>query len=160
MNSSTHMTNHDRRVRRGVVWRRTAGVLAGLLLAAGAAGTAHAQPDGPQRLRGLEGRQFLVAVASADGSGDIQFENCYTFGADGSWTDPFALPIQFTWEQSRVGASTDYVVRFDGDPADGAVFQTGSIRPGRGGVLQLSASTPLTPFGPLVSTGHEVESCP
>ncbi len=165
MNSNTHGTNHDRRARRGVVWRRTAGVLAGLVLAAGASGAAQARPDGPQRLRGLEGRVFLVDVATAAAPETTVLVNCYTFGADGTWTDPVALDesgnmIPFTWEQTRVGASTGYIVSFDGEPADDVVFQTGSIRPGPGGVLELTASTPGTPLGLLVSTGHEVDSCP
>lgn len=165
MNTSTTTTNDDQRAHLRMVRRWASGLLAGLLLAAGSTGAAQARPDGPQRLRGLEGRQFLVEVAPAAAPDVIVLVNCYTFGADGTWTDPVALDengnvIAFEWEQTRIGASTDYVIRFDGGPYDDVVFQTGSVRPGRRGVLQLTASTPMTPFGPLVSTGHEVETCP
>lgn len=136
--------------------RWIAGAAAGLLVAAAASGPVQAEPDGPQRLRGLQDRVFLVEVAPAALPELTVLVNCYTFEADGTWIDP-AAPIAFTWEQTSVGASTDYVIRFE----DGTVFQTGHVTPARGtGVLQLSAETPLTPFGPLVSSGHEVDACP
>lgn len=138
--------------------RRLAGLAVGLLAATATVGVAHAAPDGPQRLRGLEGRVFLVDVKGVDDpNGPTIFSNCYTFEADGGWIDAVVPDIPFTWDQSSTGASTGYTVL---DPT-GAEFQTGHIGPARGGgVLQLRASTPVTPLGPLHSFGHEVDECP
>lgn len=148
----------------GSVWtgRRRAGrwlggVAAGLLVAAVATAPAQAEPPGPQQLRGLDDRVFLVEVAPAAVPELTVLVNCYTFRAGGSWIDEFVPEIAFTWEQTRVGAATEYLIRTQ----DGAVFQSGRITPAGGtGVLQLAAESPVTPFGPLVSSGHEVDACP
>lgn len=132
----------------------TIAVAAGLLGAVGLGTTAAAEPDGPQRLRGLQDRVFLVDVAFAETPDQPIFQNCYTFEADGGWIDAFVPEVSFEWSADSTGARTTYEITLGGAP-----FQTGEISP-QGGALSLVASTPETPFGPLVSTGHEVDSCP
>lgn len=139
--------------------RRIAAVAAGLLTATAVAGVAHADPDGSQRLRGLEGRIFLVDVKPVDDpDGPTVFSNCYRFEEEGAWTDDAVPAIPFRYEQGRTGASTGYTVFL---PGGDVVFQTGHVGPAGGaGVLQLRAATPVTPLGPLYSFGHEVDECP
>lgn len=132
----------------------TIALAAGLLAAGGFAAPAQAAPDGPQLLRGLQDRVFLVEVASAVAPDEPIFQNCYTFEADAGWIDAFVPEVPFEWTADGTGARTTYEVTIGGE-----TFQTGEISP-RGGQLSLTASTPNTPFGPLISTGHEVDSCP
>jgi hypothetical protein len=140
------------------ITHRLAGLALGLITLGATVGVAHADPAGPQRLRGLDGRIFLVDVKPIDDPlGPTIFSNCYTFGVDGGWIDAVVPTIPFVWEQTSTGASTDYTVF---DPT-GAEFQTGHIGPANGGgSLELRASTPVTPLGPLYSFGHEVAACP
>ncbi len=122
----------------------------------GSAGAVHAEPAGPQRLRGMDGRSFAVTVT---GLGE-PFANCYTFRAGGVWDDPL-LPAPGSWQQTRVGASTSYSASL------GPIEQHGTVTPaGGGGELRLHAVTgvPAGVLGPdpltLVSVGHEVDTCP
>lgn len=121
---------------------------------------AAAAPDGPQRLRGMEGRSFKVDVELPNGAS--LFENCYTFATDRSWVDGM-IPVRGQWEQHRIGASATYVATLG--TAAGLIVQEGTIAPARRGTLRLEATTdiPAGLFGPnpitVVSTGTEVESC-
>ena len=112
----------------------TIALVAGLFAAAGMATTASAAPDGPQRLRGLQDRVFLVEVAFAAAPETPLFQNCYTFDADGTWIDAFVPEIPFSWSAASTGARTDYEISLP----DGTPFQTGEISP-RGGTLSLTA---------------------
>jgi len=107
-----------------------------------------AAPDGPQRLRGLDDRQFMVNVEVVsvndpfgligDTVGDT-FLNCYVFNAGGEWIDP-GFPVPGNWEQDSVGAKTGYsasAIAFGGVVI---ITQEGLVTPGLGGgVLQLTA---------------------
>jgi hypothetical protein len=133
---------------------------------------AMATPDGPQRLRGMEDRTFLVEVSLLDGS--FLFDNCYTFNADGTWFDLVLTGIGGfenaigEWEQDSNGVSTTFSVEADLTPfgAGGSLIQNGAVTPAMGtGVLQLSAiiTIPAGVVGPelmVSSVGSEVESCP
>lgn len=146
------------------------GLIAGVL---GIVETVAANPSGPQRLRGLDDRQFMVnvEVVSSDFAGipvGDTFTNCYVFEAGGVWIDPeFISPG--TWEQHSVGAKTSYNASAE---AFGLVFltQEGLVTPAMGGgVLQLTAISELFiaagVFGPAeinveyYSVGFEVEQC-
>ena len=154
------------------------GLIAGVL---GIVETVAAAPGGPQRLRGLDDRQFLVNVevvsdpAGLIGEG-VTFANCYVFDTGGVWIDPGfpgggAPPSPGTWEQHSVGAKTSYSASA---VAFGAFFltQEGLVTPAMGGgVLQLTATSELfIPAGVLgpdaeeahvefYSVGFEVEQC-
>lgn len=140
--------------------RLLAPVLGTAVLAA-SGGIAMAQPDGPQRLRGMEGRSFAVEVIGLDST---PIQNCYTFDEDGVWIDD-AVPIPGSWSQNGVGATTSYSAVLLG----GAISQHGTVTPAKGsGVLQLSATTniaagvlgPNAPALTVHSVGSEVEACP
>ena len=146
------------------------GLIAGVL---GIVETVAADPGGPQRLRGLDDRQFMVTVevVSSDFAGvpvGDTFPNCYVFNAGGEWIDPgFFAPGN--WEQHSVGAKTSYNASAE---AYGFLFltQEGLVTPAMGGgVLQLTATSevfiPAGVLGPdeiqveFYSVGFEVEQC-
>jgi len=146
----------------------------GLIINLGIAGSASADPDESQRLRGLGGRVFLVEVH--DLYEDVFFPNCYTFYADGTWDDP-AFPVLGAWNQDSVGAKTSYTADalaedFDiGILVDLLLEQVGQVTPARGsGTLQLTAYSKAIfvdfmgegdlVIGEFVSVGHEVDECP
>ena len=140
------------------------GVLAGLMatLAIGPTATA-GQPEshGHHPSRTLAGTTFVVDVAPAETPREPLFRNCYVFEPDGSWVDVFAEdlnggPLPFEWSESRRGRRLTYEITLPDD----VVFQTGRAVPSRRGVLRLRATTPESPFGPLVSRGREVDECP
>ena len=141
--------------------------------------TLQAAPKESQRLRGMEGRAFLIDAFRFDENGNpVQFDGgyCYFFNADGEWVDqrwPFGPG---TWEQHSVGAATDY-------SALASVFfppfgfieleQEGEVTPASGrGVLQLESITKIYATPPeqserflidvILSIGHEVAAneCP
>lgn len=129
----------------------------------GSAGAVHAEPSEPQRLRGMEGRSFVVDVFVGV---EKLFGNCYTFDADGVWIDTAALPATGTWQQSGVGAATSYTASL-ATPL-GPIEQRGTVTPAGGrGVLQLRAVTDVpagilgneAPALRLTSIGHEVDDC-
>ncbi len=147
--------------------RLLAPVLGTAVLAA-SGGIAMAQPDGPQRLRGMEGRSFAVEVT---GLAPTPIQNCYTFEEDGVWIDDAVrvpgtdIRIPGSWSQNGVGATTSYSAVL----LDGAISQHGTVTPAKGsGVLQLSATTniaagvlgPNAPALTVHSVGSEVEACP
>lgn len=127
---------------------KTKSLFAGLLsltLIIGMVGYVMAAPDGPQRLRGLDGRTFAVEVTNLT-TGESPFNNCYTFNADGSWDDPEFLPgfpVPGVWEQYSTGAKTTYTAAaiFPLDEFVGIrLIQDGTVTPAGGrGVLQLDA---------------------
>lgn len=137
--------------------------------------TVAAIPDGPQRLRGLDGRQFLVNVeVVSDPFGIIgvgtTFANCYVFEAGGVWIDPQfpgegAPPSPGLWEQESVGAKTGFNVSAEAFGGFFQLTQEGLITPAMGGgVLQITANTDFTvpDFGieiKFLSVGFEVEQC-
>ena len=159
------------------------GLIAGVL---GIVETVAAAPKGPQRLRGLDDRQFMVTVevVSSDFAGapvGATFPNCYVFDAGGVWIDPGfpdpAAPVPGTWEQHSVGAKTSYnasaevAVEVEGeDIVLISLTQDGLVTPAMGGgVLQLTAiSEVFVAAGVLIeeeinveyySVGYEVERC-
>ena len=124
-----------------------------------------AAPDGPQRLRGLGDRVFLVNVeVTADplqiiGVG-VTFPNCYIFNTDGTWIDP-GFPVPGAWEQDSVGTKTSYSA--SADAGEGFVItQEGLVTPAQGGgVLQITAYSEVAALGlEFLSTGFEVDGCP
>ena len=141
------------------------------------AGSAGADPDKSQRLRGLEGRVFAVNVRdlfAEPGSPGEFFDNCYTFYADGTWDDPL-FPELGSWYQDSVGAKTSYSgAAFAADLDIGLPFlinvlleQRGMVTPAQGrGILQLWAFTEVFSeelgglIGQFESVGYEVEECP
>ena len=136
-------------------------------------GSAAADPDGSQRLRGLGGRVFLVEVEviAAEDCCDLPpvgftFSNCYFFEADGSWIDPAfpdpASPVPGTWVQHSTGAKTTYSAFSD---IGILLWQDGTVTPARGkGVLQLEAYSTVYfgdfPLAKFLSIGEEVNECP
>ena len=147
-------------------------VVVGTIVSFGIAGSAGADPDGSQRLRGLGGRVFAVNVY--DVFGDEYFDNCYTFYADGTWDDPL-FPELGIWNQDSNGAKTSYTgTAFAEDLDIGAPFlvnilleQQGMVTPARGrGNLQLWAFSEAFSeelgglIGQFESVGYEVEECP
>ena len=163
------------------MFRKTvATTVIGTLIGLGMLGSASADPEESQRLRGLGGRVFLVLVQdlfAEPGSPEEFFENCYVFNSDGSWEEPL-FPVPGTWEQDSVGAKTSYAVSalaedFDvGIIVDVLLEQTGKVTPARGkGNLQLTAFSQVffadfTPEGEdllvaeFLSNGYEVDECP
>ena len=148
------------------------GLIAGVL---GIVETVAAAPGGPQRLRGLDDRQFMVTVevVSSDFAdvpvGDT-FPNCYVFDAGGVWIDP-GFPFPGNWEQHSVGAKTSYNA-WAGIPEVFILTQEGLVTPAMGGgVLQLTAISELFVAEDVIdegfqevnvefySVGYEVEEC-
>ncbi len=139
-----------------------------------------AAPKESQRLRGMEGRAFLVESVALVGPPAAPGSYCYIFNPGAEWIDErFSLdgvnPIPGTWEQHSVGAATPYTATASVDASAlgfGLVqlFQDGYVSPARGkGVLQLQATTEvyIEAFGPeafqvLSTTGHEIDvnDCP
>ena len=137
--------------------------------------TLQAAPTESQRLRGMEGRAFLIDAFRFDENGNpVQFDGgyCYFFNADEEWIDqrwPFGPGM---WEQHSVGAATDYTASASVNiPTFGFVelIQNGSVTPAQGrGVLQLESITDiyLTPPGAeepilvdvILSIGREVKA--
>ena len=160
-----------------------AGVLLSVIVAIGSFGvyeTLQAAPKESQRLRGMEGRAFLIDAFRFDENGNpVQFDGgyCYFFNADDEWLDqrwPFGPGM---WEQHSVGAATTYTATASVNLPQVFGFveliQDGSVTPARGrGVLQLESITEVyvTPPGEedailvdvILSIGEEVEAseCP
>lgn len=154
------------------------GIVVTLMAAIGTFGvidSLQAAPDGSQRLRGMEGRAFLVEGFILDEDGNVVGENppggsyCYIFNPGGEWDDQ-RFPVTGTWEQQSVGAATPYTATASFLFPFGFVelFQEGHVTPAKGkGVLQLEATTEiyLEPFGlvqVLLTIGHEIDAndCP
>ena len=149
-------------------------LIAGTIIGLGIAGSASADPEESQRLRGMGGRVFLVEVH--DLYADTYSDNCYTFYADGTWDDPL-FPVLGSWNQDSVGAKTSYTADalaedFDiGIVVDLLLEQVGQVTPARGnGNLQLTAFSQAIfvdfmgegdlVVGEFVSVGYEVDECP
>ena len=144
-----------------------------LTLSFGMFGSAAADPDGSQRLRGLGDRVFLVEVeviTAEDCCGlppvGFTFANCYFFEADGTWIDPAfprpSSPAPGTWIQHSTGAATTYSAFSD---VGILLWQEGAVTPARGkGVLQLEAYSTVFfgdfPLATFRSVGEEVDECP
>jgi hypothetical protein len=153
--------------------------ITGMIISFGIAGSAVADPDGSQHLRGLGGRVFLVEVH--DLFEDVYFDNCYTFYADGTWDDP-QFPALGSWNQDSNGAKTSYTgealaedfnLGSEEEPfiVDLLLEQVGKVTPAHGeGNLQLTAFSQAIfvdfmgggdlVVGEFVSVGYEVEECP
>jgi hypothetical protein len=155
-----------------------AGLVLSVIVAIGSFGvyeTLQAAPKESQRLRGMEGRAFLIDAFRFDENGNpIQFDGgyCYFFNADEEWVDerwPFGPGM---WEQHSVGAATSYTATASVNfPPIGFVelIQNGSVTPAQGrGVLQLESITDIYVTPPdaeeavlvdvILSIGHEVEA--
>lgn len=180
--ANVSVTNAPERTK-GIIMRTrvNAGSVLSVLVAISLFGiyeTLQAAPDESQRLRGMEGRAFLIDAFNFDENGNpVQFDGgyCYFFNADGEWVDqrfPFG-PGE--WEQHSVGAATPYNATASVLLPFGFVEleQNGDVTPARGrGVLQLEAITEvyITPtdsderilFNVILSIGREVpaEECP
>ncbi len=163
-----------------------AGVI-GLLIAAigafGVFGTLQAAPDSSQRLRGMDGRAFLVEGFLLDEDGNVVGENppggsyCYFFNPGAEWIDERWIGGPGTWEQNSVGAATGYMASAAVEVEPGVVValdQKGHVTPAQGrGVLQLEAVTDVLlefydPDGnlldqivlfQLLTVGEEVPDC-
>ena len=139
-----------------------------------------AAPKESQRLRGMEGRAFLVESIALAGPPAAPGSYCYFFNPGAEWIDErFSLDgvtsIPGTWEQHSVGAATSYTATASVDASAlglGLVelLQEGHVTPARGkGVLQLQATTEVyvelfgpDPFQILSTVGHEIDAndCP
>lgn len=139
-----------------------------------------AAPKESQRLRGMEGRAFLVESVALAGPPAAPGSYCYFFNPGAEWIDErFSLdgvtPIPGTWEQHSVGAATSYTATASVDATViglGLVelVQDGHVTPAQGkGVLQLQATTEVyievlgpDPFQILSTVGHEIDAddCP
>ncbi len=163
--------------------RTQAGVLLGVIVALGSLGayeTLQAAPKESQRLRGMEGRAFLIDAFRFDENGNpVQFDGgyCYFFNAGEEWVDqrwPFGPGM---WEQQSVGAATSYTATASVNLPQVFGFveliQNGAVTPAKGrGVLQLEAITDVyvTPPGAedailvdvILSIGRQVDAdeCP
>lgn len=144
-----------------------------ILVILGTTSTAWADPKGPQRLRGLDDRVFLVDVDFyVNGVGLVDsFANCYFFtselGDDGKkiWLESQQPDALGSWKQHSTGASTSYFVTADlpaslfGFPT--TLLQLGQVSPAGGkGVLQLEAISTIGEFGDLfefISVGSEID---
>ena len=158
--------------------RTKAGVVLSVIVAIGSFGfyeTLQAAPKESQRLRGMEGRAFLIDAFRFDETGNpVQFDGgyCYFFNADGQWVDqrwPFGPGM---WEQHSVGAATSYTAAASVNlPSFGFVelIQNGSVTPAQGrGVLQLESITDIYVTPPdaeeailidvILSIGKEVDA--
>lgn len=110
-----------------------------------------AAPTESQRLRGMEGRAFLVEGFILDEDGNVTGENppggsyCYFFNSDAEWIDERWIGGPGTWEQYSVGAATSYAASaaVEVEPmVFVALDQNGRVTPAQGrGVLQLEAVT-------------------
>lgn len=158
-----------------------AGVVLSVIIAIGSFGvfgTLEAAPKESQRLRGMEGRAFLIDAFRFDENGNpVQFDGgyCYFFNADEEWIDqrwPFGPGM---WEQHSVGAATPYTAMASVNlPSFGFVelIQNGLVTPARGrGVLGLESITEIYVTPPegdrvlidvILSIGREVaaDECP
>jgi len=147
----------------------------GMIISLGIVGSAGADPDESQLLRGLGGRTFAVQVTNLTGLGEPfgTFANCYIFNEDGSWIDPL-FPVPGTWNQHSTGASTTYSASALLDIGGGVgvlIEQQGTVTPSQGGgTLQLEAdshvSIILIADGSLLmqlddffSVGHQDNEC-
>ena len=155
--------------------KMNAGIVVALIAAIGTFGvidSLQAAPDESQRLRGMEGRAFLVDTVPASGA-----PYCYYFNEGGEWIDaewPGEEPGG--WAQHSVGAKTPYSAWAAEEINIGFVTlvildQQGVVTPARGGgVLQLEAVTviyvpAIDPDKPLVivrTAGYEIDAddCP
>ena len=100
-----------------------------------------AEPDGSQRLRGLEDRVFFVSVdIEVPGVGVFPFaDNCYDFAANGKWSETLVPDWDGDWAQDSIGSKTSYSVLAT-DSAGQTLRQDGWVTPAGGsGVLQLVA---------------------
>jgi hypothetical protein len=139
--------------------------------------TVGADPEGSQLLRGLGGRTFAVEVTNLT-TGELPFENCYTFNEDGSWDDPEfppGNPVPGTWVQDSTGAKTTYTATAIfplGGPYAVLLTQIGTVTPANGsGTLQLDAhntvdvvlvddpSVVILPLFVLTSVGYQDNEC-
>lgn len=152
-----------------------AGVIGLLITVIGAFGvveTLQAAPDSSQRLRGMEGRAFLVEARALAGPPANPGSYCYIFNSEAEWIDE-RFPVPGTWEQQSVGAATSYTATASVEfPGFGLVevIQDGHVTPAGGkGVLQLEAVTEvfieafgLDPFQILATVGYEIDidDCP
>lgn len=136
-----------------------AGVVGLLIAAIGAFGVVEtlqaAPPEGKgpkesQRLRGMEGRAFLVEATALQGPPAESGSYCYIFNSGGQWiderfTDGLGELFPGTWEQHSVGAKTPYTVEADAlffGFVPISLIQEGVVTPARGkGVLRLEAIT-------------------
>lgn len=156
-------------------------LVATLIAAIGAFGffeTLEAAPKESQRLRGLEGRAFLVEAFALDDDGQVIGPNppggsyCYIFNSNTEWIDE-RFPESGTWQQNSVGAKTGYSASADAVFNFGtedepflvpiSIIQEGVVTPAKGsGVLQIEALTDILVFGGYFSTilaiGHEVDA--
>lgn len=150
-------------------------LLAGLVAAFGLSATVAAEPGEPAPGDTLGGQIFAVKVhilysTLPDFPAGTDFDNCYTFHEDGSWTDPLfpdsSAPVSGAWVQhTELPASTYTAVV--GDLAPGVILiQTGTVTPGRGaGIRRLTAYTSTFLNGHElafegVSYGRAVATCP
>jgi hypothetical protein len=149
------------------------GLVATLIAAIGAFGffeTLEAAPKESQRLRGLEGRAFLVEAFL---DADFTIPNppggsyCYIFNSSGEWIDErFAFggpPVPGAWGQDSVGAATGYTAMASAFEGFIEIYQEGHVTPASGrGVLQLEAVTDVLVGGELAvvlfARGYEVEA--
>jgi hypothetical protein len=153
--------------------------LIGTIVSFGIAGSAGADPDGSQRLRGMEGRVFFVQVH--DLFNDVTDPNCYFFNSEGIWDDP-KFPVLGNWSQNSIGAKTSYTadafaagfnLGTEEEPfiVDLLLEQSGNVTPAGGkGTLQLTAFSQAffvdfmgggdLVIGEFVSVGYEVDECP
>ena len=155
-------------------WRRPAGAFAALLaLGAGTlAATSlpvEASPSESQRLRGLEGRTFAVHTEVIDVPNiPPVFDNCYTFGADGTFINPLfpdfdtTEVVPGTLSQQSTGARTTFVAEV---PLGPVLLRTeGTVTPAQGGgVLQITAVSEVfvagSSIGTTVEAGAESTDC-
>lgn len=145
-------------------------VLVATIGAFGVIESLQAAPKESQRLRGMEGRAFLVeafldpdfTVVNPPGG-----SYCYIFNSEGEWIDErFAFdgpPVPGTWEQLSVGAATDYTAMASAFGGFIEIYQDGHVTPARGsGVLQLEAATEVFLAGEFLveifARGHEVDA--
>ena len=133
-----------------------------------------AAPKESQRLRGMDGRAFLVDQVPASGLGPY----CYYFNADGEWIDARWPGLEpGGWEQHSTGAKTPYSAWAEEelDVGGGVITlvvleQEGVVTPARGkGVLQLEAVTEIyvpaagpDPVAIIKTAGYEIDAddCP
>lgn len=121
-------------------------------------------PSESQRLRGLGGRTFAVHVQQLSPPSP-DFDNCYSFLADGTFDDPL-FPALGTWTQHSIGAATTYTA--NAQIPGVTLVQDGEVTPAQGrGILQLEAyTTVVVAGGPtllFLSRGQEAQEgdvCP
>lgn len=163
--------------------KTNAGIVVALIAAMSTFGvidSLQAAPKESQRLRGMEGRAFLVESVALAGPPAAPGSYCYFFNPDAEWIDErFSLDgvtsIPGTWEQHSVGAATSYTATASVDASViglGLVelLQNGYVSPAGGkGVLQLQATTEvfIEALGPeafqvLSTVGYEIDpdDCP